>query len=185
MDLATRYAELSETLRAAVVERIDDEFGLVVPQLFIVNISLPAEVEKALDARSGMGIVGDLARYQAYQIGQAIPDAARNPAGGIAGAGLGVGMGMAMAGPMLQQGGSGPIAPPPLPAPSSWHVAENGQARGPFGLAQLAQAVASGRLSTTSLVWTAGMAAWVPAGQVPELAGLFHSPPPPIPGREG
>ncbi len=104
IDLASRYTELSERLRMAVLERIDDEFGLEIPQLYIVNVSLPAEVEKALDARSGMGIIGDLNAYQAYQIGQAIPDAAKNPAGGIAGAGLGVGMGMAMAGPMMQGG---------------------------------------------------------------------------------
>ena len=41
--------ELAEQLREAVIERIDDEFGLELPQLYIVNISLPAEVEKALD----------------------------------------------------------------------------------------------------------------------------------------
>lgn len=185
MDLATRYGELSEKLRLAVVERVDDEFGLMIPQLYIVNISLPAEVEKALDARSGMGIVGDLARYQAYQIGQAIPDAARNPAGGIAGAGLGLGLGMAMAAPMLQPAGSGPASPPPLPAAPSWHLAENGQVVGPFGLAQLAQAAASGRLRGTTLAWTAGMPGWTPASQVPELARLLQPGPPPLPGREG
>ncbi|HKX45901.1 MAG TPA: SPFH domain-containing protein, partial [Planctomycetota bacterium] len=116
MDLSRRYGELSEKLRTAVVERIDDEFGLAVPQLYIVNISLPAEVEKALDARSGMGILGDMQRFQAYQLGQAIPTAAANPAGGLAGAGVGVGMGMAIAGPMMQ-GMSHGGAPAPSAAP--------------------------------------------------------------------
>ena len=74
-------------------------------QLFLVNISLPAEVEKALDARSGMGIVGDLSAYQAFQIGHSVPDAARNPAGGLAGAGVGLGMGAALAAPMMQSVG--------------------------------------------------------------------------------
>jgi membrane protease subunit (stomatin/prohibitin family) len=186
MDLATRYPELSESLRSAVLERIDDEFGLEIPQLYIVNISLPAEVEKAVDARSGMGIIGDMARYQAYQIGQAIPDAAQNPAGGIAGAGIGLGMGMAMAGPMMQNtmGGGGPQgAPPAPPAPITWHVAENGQAVGPFSMEQLAQAVGGGRLLPTSLVWSAGMAGWTPAAQVPQLVQLFGSAPPPLPGQ--
>jgi membrane protease subunit (stomatin/prohibitin family) len=188
MDLATRYGELSDALRLSVVERIDDEFGLEIPQLYIVNISLPAEVEKALDVRSGMGIIGDMARFQAYQLGQAIPDAAANPAGGIAGAGIGLGMGMAMAGPMLQ-GGAGqasPVAPAaaqPPPPPVGWHMAENGQTLGPLGIEQLGQLVAAGRLQPTTLVWTAGMAAWTPAGQVPQLAQLLQtSGPPPIPG---
>ncbi|MCB1034921.1 MAG: SPFH domain-containing protein, partial [Acidobacteria bacterium] len=52
LDLAAKYAELSEALRQKVLGRIADEYGLDVPQLFIVNISLPEEVEKALDTRS-------------------------------------------------------------------------------------------------------------------------------------
>ena len=186
LDLAQNYGELSETVRKAVVERIDDEFGLEIPQLYIVNISLPAEVEKAVDARSGMGIIGDMARFQAYQIGQAIPDAAANPAGGIAGAGIGLGMGMAMAGPMMNSamGGASPQgAPPPLPAAITWHIAENGQALGPYAMEQLVQAVTAGRLLATTLVWTASMAGWAQAGQVPQLAQLFQSTPPPIPGQ--
>ena len=190
IDLASRYTELSEELRQAVLERIDDEFGLEIPQLYIVNISLPAEVEKALDARSGMGIIGDLAAYQAYQIGQAIPDAATNPAGGIAGAGLGVGMGMAMAGPMMQGGfgqaqpaAAAPVAAAPPPPPvAQWHMASGGQAVGPLSLAQLGEAAASGRLQATTLVWTAGMAAWTPAGQIPQLAAILGAAPPPVPG---
>ncbi len=187
MDLATHYAELSETLRASVLARIDDEFGLDIPQLYIVNISLPAEVEKAVDARSGMGIVGDMSRFQAYQIGQAIPDAATNPAGGIAGAGLGLGMGMAMAGPMMHgPGAAQPLsanAPPAVPvAPAaSWHIAEGGQALGPLTVDQLAQAKTAGRLHPGTLVWTTGMAGWTQAGQVPQLAQLFQAGPPPIP----
>lgn len=187
MDLSTRYGELAEQLREAVVERIDDEFGLEIPQLYIVNISLPAEVEKALDARSGMGIVGDLQRFQAYQLGQAIPDAATNPAGGLAGAGVGLGMGMAMAGPMIQQGFGGggqsprPAGPPPSP-PAAWHVAENGQPVGPLSVEQLGQAIAQGRVTPATLVWSAGMTSWVQAAQVPQLAPLFRQGPPPVPG---
>jgi membrane protease subunit (stomatin/prohibitin family) len=49
LDLAAHYREMSEQLRKLVCERVDDEYGLDVPQLFIVNISFPEEVEKALD----------------------------------------------------------------------------------------------------------------------------------------
>jgi membrane protease subunit (stomatin/prohibitin family) len=93
LDLAANYADLSEEVRRVVLERIDDEYGLEVPQLVIVNISVPAEVEEALDARSSMGVLGDLGAYQQYRLGHAMPVAAANPAGGLAGAGVGHGDG--------------------------------------------------------------------------------------------
>jgi membrane protease subunit (stomatin/prohibitin family) len=107
LDLASNYQSLSEELRRVVLDRVDDEYGLEIPQLFIVNISVPAEVEQALDARTSMGVIGDMAQYQQYQLGQAMPVAAENPAGGLAGAGVGVGMGMAMANQWAP--GSGPM----------------------------------------------------------------------------
>ncbi|MCC6782956.1 MAG: SPFH domain-containing protein [Planctomycetes bacterium] len=181
LDLAQNYQKLANELRAAAVERIDDEYGLDIPQLFIVNISLPEEVEKALDARSSMGVLGDLGRFQQYQMGAAMTQAANNPAGGGA-EGLGMGMGFAMAQQMARSfAGSGPaVAPPPVPA-AAWHVAQAGAALGPFEAAQLPQLVRSGQLGPNTMVWCAGMAAWTPAGQVPQLAALFGPPvPPPI-----
>ncbi len=183
LDLASNYQTLSEELRQLVVERVDDEYGFEIPQLYIVNISVPAEVEQALDTRTSMGVIGDMAAFQSYQLGQAMPVAAGNPAGGIAGAGLGLGMGMAIAGPMLSGGApgqSGPQAPPP-PLPASWHIAENGQSVGPFTPPQLAQAASAGRVRPDTLVWTQGMAGWTSANQVPQLLGLFGASPPPLP----
>jgi len=106
--MASSYGDLSEKLRQMVCERVDDEYGLALPQLWIVNISVPEEVEKALDARTSMGVIGNLAMYQHYQLGHSMPVAAANPAGGLAGAGVGVGMGMAVAGQMLPVPGGGP-----------------------------------------------------------------------------
>jgi membrane protease subunit (stomatin/prohibitin family) len=185
LDLASNYQQLSEQLREMVLQRIDDEYGLEIPQLYIVNISVPAEVEQALDTRTSMNAIGDMAAFQAYQLGQAMPEAAANPAGGLAGAGVGLGMGMAMAGPMFSghaSGGPAPQSPPP-PPPASWHVAENGQTLGPFTTEALAQAAAQGRFRPDTLVWTAGMAGWTPASQLPQLAGVFQPapPPPPVP----
>lgn len=192
LDLAANYREMGELLRAAVVERIDDEYGLDVPVLNIVNISLPPEVEKALDTRSSMGIIGDMNKFQQYQMGTAMVDAAQNPAGGGAADGMGLGMGFAMANQMMGGGlmggqqpapGMAPAAamPPPPPATPMFHVAVNGATRGPFGLQQLAGMIQAGQLSSQSMVWAAGMAAWTPAGQVPQLAQFFGPPPPPPP----
>jgi membrane protease subunit (stomatin/prohibitin family) len=195
LDLASNYEELSEKLRQTVVERVDDEYGLDIPQLYIVNISLPEEVEKALDTRSSMGIIGDMSQYQQYQLGASMPVAAANPAGGLAGAGVGLGMGMAFAGQMMPgrgglggAGGGGvapnaPAPPPPPAAPVAWYTTESGRTFGPFNDAQLAEAAAGGTLRPDTLVWSAGQAGWMPAAQVPQLVSLFQAmqPPPPPP----
>jgi membrane protease subunit (stomatin/prohibitin family) len=194
LDLAANYRDLSEQLRARVRERIDDEYGLDVPALFIVNVSLPPEVEKALDARTSMGIVGDVGRYQQFQMGNAILAAAQNPGSGL-GQGLALGAGFALAGglghlaPGAQPGAAGPGAamppppgmPPPPPGDAVFHVSQGGQVQGTFPLSQLAAAIAQGQLSASTFVWAPGMAAWLPAGQVPALAAFFQSPPPPPP----
>jgi len=194
LDLAAKYNELSETLRKEVCTRIDDEYGLEVPSLQIVNIALPESVEKAIDTRSQMGVIGDLNRYQQYQVANAITQAAQNPGGGAASEGLGLGIGFAMAnqmarglggpalgGPALGGPAGGAPPPPPPPVSVAWHVTANGQSLGPFSSEQLAQAIQQGQINAGTLVWSAGMAGWTAASQVPQLAGLFGPPPPPPP----
>jgi membrane protease subunit (stomatin/prohibitin family) len=189
LDLAANYRELSDQLRKRVRERIDDEYGLDVPALFIVNVSLPAEVEKALDTRTSMGVIGDMARYQQYQMGSAILAAAQNPGSG-AGQGLGLGAGFALAQQMVQNQAAAPQQSSGMPAPPAppgalggplFHVSRNGQTEGPFSLADLGTALSQGRLGAATLVWSPGMAAWLPASQVPALAAYCNVPPPPPP----
>ena len=185
LDLAAKYREFGETLRKSVQEKIDDEYGLEIPQLVIVNISMPEAVEKALDTRTSIGVIGDLGKFQQYQMGQAMAAAAENPSGGGAAEGMGLGLGMAMAGRMMQPGifpptAAAPAMPPTLP--SAWHVAVKGQGQGPYSPDQVVSGIAAGQITKSTLVWSAGMAGWVAAGQVPQLAPAFGSPaPPPIP----
>ena len=192
LDLAANYQILADRLRLSVAEKVDDEYGLDVPSLYIVNISFPEEVEKALDARTSMNVIGDLGQYQRYQMGQSMPIAAGS--GGGAGDVLGIGMGLAMAGGMqggMQQMGAAPqrhqlpaagAVPPPLPAAQPmFHVAAGGQSRGPYSAQQVAQALAQGQIASGTLVWSAGMNGWTPAGQVPLLAS--HMAPPPLPSQ--
>lgn len=182
LDLASHYRELSEELRKYVCERVDDEYGLDVPQLFIVNVSLPEAVEKALDTRTSMGVIGDMNRFQQYKLGEAMGDAARNPGGGAA-EGMGLGMGFAMANRMANATAPAPgMMPPPLPTQVQWHVAVNGQTQGPYSTEQLAQSLSGGQLTANTLVWNPQLSGWTAAGQVPQLAGYFqHTPVPPPP----
>ncbi len=181
LDLASQYQEFGETLRKAVQEQIDDEYGLEIPQLFIVNISLPEAVEQALDTRTSMGVIGDMSQFQQYQMGQAMTAAAENPSGGGAAEGMGLGLGFAMAGRMMQPGlaGAGPAPPPPIAA--AWHVTVNGETRGPFSAQQMAAGISSGEVTADTLVWSNGMSSWQAAGHVPQLSTTFQTPPPPPP----
>lgn len=185
LDLASHYREFSDELRKYVCTKIDDEYGLEVPQLFIVNISFPEAVEKALDTRTSMGVVGDMQKYQQYQFGTAMADAAQNPGGGSDG--LGLGMGLAMAGRMMNMPGvmgapAAGMAPPPPPA-GVWHVAVNGQTQGPYGSDQVRQGIATGQVTPQTLLWSPQLSGWTAAGQLPEFSGSFAPavPPPPPP----
>jgi membrane protease subunit (stomatin/prohibitin family) len=185
LDLAANYDELGKFIS----DRIRPDFapfGLDVVALVVENISLPPEVEAAMDKRTSMGVIGNLNAYTQFQAANAMESAAQNPAGGLAAGGLGVGMGLAMANQIGQNlsnspGGAGPQAPPPIPSATSYHVAINGQQVGPFDPAALQEKVAGGQITRQTLVWKQGMSQWTPAGQVFELAKFFDITPPPLP----
>jgi membrane protease subunit (stomatin/prohibitin family) len=103
LDLASNYDELGKFTRLKLAEDFKT-FGLELTKLVIENISLPAEVEAAMDKRTSMGVIGDVGRYAQFQAADAMRDAAQNTGGGGAatGAGLGAGfaIGNAMAGAM-------------------------------------------------------------------------------------
>src|SRR5215203_2065055 len=94
LDLASNYDELSQFTRV----KLNEEFkplGLELTKFIIENISLPQEVEAAMDKRTSMGVIGDVGRYAQFQAADAMRDAAQNPGGG-AGTGVGLGAGFAM-----------------------------------------------------------------------------------------
>lgn len=94
LDLASNYDELGTFMRG----KMNDDFkswGLELTKFVIENISLPPEVEAAMDKRTSMGVIGDVGRYTQFQAADAMRDAAQNPSGG-AGTGVGLGAGFAM-----------------------------------------------------------------------------------------
>lgn len=186
LDLAANYDELSKF----ITSKIDPEFGeygLKITKFLVENISLPQEVEQALDKRSSMGILGNLSQYAQFQAANAMEAAAKNPGGG-ASDGMGLGMGFAMAqqmGQMFNQQNNNAQAggaPPPLPATGvQFFVAVNGQQQGPYALPALQQMIQQGSLTRDSLVWRQGLPAWVKAGESAEISNLFGAVPPPLP----
>ncbi|MDS9472974.1 SPFH domain-containing protein [Sporosarcina pasteurii] len=110
LDLAMYYDELSTQGKEKMQERFN-AFGFEITSLYIENLSLPKEVEEAMDKRTSMGVLGNLGQYQQYQAAEALRDAAQNEGGGLAGAGAGLGAGAALGG-MMTNALSGNQQPP-------------------------------------------------------------------------
>ncbi len=121
LDLAAQYKEMGEAIRGKINEDFKG-YGLEVTKFYVENISLPPEVEAAMDKRASMGALGDAQRYMQFQAAEALRDAAQNEGGG-AGLGAGLGAGFAVGGQMANvfgqqaQGGTGGQAAT-VPCPS-------------------------------------------------------------------
>jgi membrane protease subunit (stomatin/prohibitin family) len=127
LDLAAQYKEMGERIRASINDGFKD-WGIEVTKFFIENISVPEEVQKAIDKRASMGALGDAQRYMQFQAADALRDAAQNEGGG-AGLGAGLGAGFAVGGQMAnvfgqqatggaQAQGGGGAAASTIPCPS-------------------------------------------------------------------
>lgn len=190
LDMAANTIDLAKIVHERISPMVA-VYGLELPAFMIENISLPAEVEAALDKRTASSVAGDLSRYTDFSAAEAMTKAAENPSGGGGiGAGMGMGMGMAMAERMARKGpwGEAPAAaaetpPPPPPAAAAWHIAEGGASKGPFGVAALAQMAGAGSFTPETYVWRPGAGGWLHASEVPELAQIFDQIPPPPPTR--
>ena len=154
------------------------------------NISLPEEVNAAIDKRGAIGALGGMQSYQQMKAADALGDMAKNQGTGgtMMGMMLGGNLG-AFAGqqfqqsqqPQYQQPQQQMAPPPPPPTAPLFYVAVNGQQQGPFNIQQLQGMIPGGGFGPNSLVWTAGMSGWAAASTVAALSGLFGPVPPPPP----
>jgi membrane protease subunit (stomatin/prohibitin family) len=118
LDMAASQLQLGQTMIEAL-RPVFADLGLEIVGFVVENISLPDELQKILDQRIGMNMIGDMGRYTQFQVAQAIPMAAANEGGGAAGIGVGLGAGMTMAQQMMNAANfSGPQQPPAAPAPA-------------------------------------------------------------------
>lgn len=100
LDMAANQMELSQTI-AEFLKPTFTSLGLTLDTFVVENLSLPEELQKRLDERIGMNMVGDMGRYTQYQVAQSMPIAAGNEGGGAAGIGVGLGAGLTMAQQMM------------------------------------------------------------------------------------
>jgi excisionase family DNA binding protein len=156
LDVASRYSELGEALLPIINPITTKKYGIEFPSFILENVSVPPEVEQAIDKRSSMAAVGNLNDYVKFQMAQGM---GKGEGGGAGGAAAEMAMGFAMAQQMMNQPGgiTGPQAtpgaggPPPLPtqaaaaAPALLSPAEAAQVLG-VSEADVLQTLESGEL---------------------------------------
>lgn len=186
IDMASNFNELGDTVHKFLEPELLESYGLKLTKFIVKSINLPDDVQEALNKRSSMNILGNLDQYSKFQAANAMEDAANNQGegGAMASAGVGMAMGMGMAQNMTQsmnQAAPQGATPPPPPPSVAFHLLINQQQVGPVDMNSLGSYVANGQLTRETLVWKAGMAGWLAAGQVPELQSVFGATPPPPP----
>ena len=116
LDVASRYRELGEALLPVLNPMLVEKYGIQLGSFIIENVSVPPEVEAAIDKRSSMGAIGNLNDYVKLQMAEGL---ARGEGGGPGGAMTQFAMGLAMAQQMATQAGGilGQATAPSAPAP--------------------------------------------------------------------
>jgi excisionase family DNA binding protein len=111
LDVARRYSELGESLLPLINPVVSAKYGLEMTSFVLENVSLPPEVEQAIDKRSSMSAVGNLNDYVKFQMAQGM-----EKGGGPGGAATEMAIGLAMAQQLVQQQGGATLSPGSQPA---------------------------------------------------------------------
>lgn len=178
LDLAAQYDEISIRMKAKLTPDFEG-MGIELKSFTLENISLPDDVQQAMDQRASMGAIGNMQTFAQYQSANALRDAAANPGG--AGNMMGMMVGGQLAAGLGNVGAAPAAVPPPLPTSGNYFAAIGGVQSGPFPLSDLQARIRAGQITPQTLVWKEGMAGWLPAGQVAELTAWFGAQPPPLP----
>jgi excisionase family DNA binding protein len=116
LDVATRYGELGDALLPVLNPILLQKYGLEISSFIIENVSVPPEVEQAIDKRSSMAAIGNLNDYVKFQMAEALGKGdGGGTAAGAAQLGAGLAMGQQIAAALASQQTTPVAAPPPLP----------------------------------------------------------------------
>src|SRR6187402_1835987 len=120
LDVASRYTELGDALLPLINPAVTTKYGIELTSFIVENVSVPPEVEQAIDKRSSMAAIGNLNEFVKYQMGKGLESGGGGGAAGTA-AELAVGFGLAQH--MVKDGFTGGHATPTVaataPAPAS------------------------------------------------------------------
>lgn len=133
LDVAMRYSEMGDALLQLINPAMREKYGLEITSFLLENVSVPPEVEQAIDKRSSMGVIGNLNDYVKYQMGQSMTMGGEGGSAAALPATMAMGFGMAQEMMRsMQTGGQGqppaaggapaphdPFAPPAAQAPAA------------------------------------------------------------------
>jgi excisionase family DNA binding protein len=124
LDVAARYTELGDALLPLINPAVSTKYGLEITSFIVENVSVPQEVEQAIDKRSSMAAIGNLNDFVKYQMGKGF-EAGGSGGGGAAGTAAELAVGFGIAQQMMQQGFAGGAATPTAaPAPTGVGIPE-------------------------------------------------------------
>ncbi|PJK06465.1 DNA-binding protein [Lysobacteraceae bacterium NML71-0210] len=130
LDIAQRYGELGEALLPIINPAMIEKYGLEISSFIVENVSLPPEVEKAIDARASMGVIGNLNEYVKYQMGATMGQGGEGAAAAAVPAQMAVGFGLAQEMMKGMQPQTPQAVPPPLPPTATAPAATSAPAAG-------------------------------------------------------
>ena len=178
LDMASNYEEFSNYVSEKISPYFE-EYGLELTKILVENISLPENVEKALDKRTSREVTGNLDDHIAYQTGEAL-GSGNGSISDMVGMGAGLALGQEMAQKMSQKNIDKNI-PPAIPTRNTtmYHIAVDDIQKGPYDIRTIQGYINDGTITKNTLVWTEGQQDWIVAGSV--LETHFKKTPPPLP----
>jgi membrane protease subunit (stomatin/prohibitin family) len=180
LDLASNYEKFSTFISEKITPSFE-EYGLELTKILVENISLPEDVEKALDKRTSREVTGDLDKHIQYQTGEALGSEGGGTMGDMVGMGAGIAIGQDMANKLAKTPIDKNVAPPiPTRNTTMYYVAIEDEKEGPYDIRTIQKHITDGTIKKETLIWTEGLQDWVEAGST--LGKYFNvSTPPPIP----
>ena len=191
LEINTHLVEMSEYCNTEINVSFE-KYGLELVDFSIVSINFPendpsfVKLKAAKDLAARLKIAGrDV--YQMERSFDVLETAAGNEGtmgqmvGMGAGLGVGMGVGSGMSSMASQMINTNPVAPPPLPQETQYHIYLNGQQLSGMTLQNITLFIRNSMMNSSTLVWKAGLPQWVNASQIPEIAALFNQQAPPLP----
>ncbi len=123
LDVASRYSELGEALLPLINPQVTSKYGIEITSFIVENVSVPPEVEAAIDKRSSMGVIGDLNDYVKFQMAESMTKGGADGGGSPAAAAGQMAMGFGMAQEMMKSMQNQPL---PGNAPAATATAPSG-----------------------------------------------------------
>ncbi len=174
LDLAKNYDDFGEYIKSHLKNDFEN-YGLELINVLVENISLPKEVEEAIDKRSSKEIAGDLNEYLKYQSANSLDK--HNTTSEI----TSIATGIAMANEIskgINQNSS--ITPPPVPTKKEYFIVKESKADGPYSKEEIEEMLLNKILNKDSYIWKNGMKDWIKIKDS-SLKVLLNSIPPSIP----